>query len=242
MAGDRVTLNEKDILEAHEHFSPADRYELLRDAIHQDELRDVPDFKIGTGPYAEQVRLLQLPTLQGEPIQPWEAFGGYYNGVGEIAIVKVRQGALLDTDSNEVEPYGYLSMSECSALIGRSDDRLLIAHIGFSEAMQVDSALAYFAQAGVEVSDIQAVISTNQPEKYTERLRSVTDYTDRGLSEERCHPFAFERDENNYNGLIEVTSGIEGISLSQFDAKLVSGLYTKFEEVPDSRRTKFIAA
>lgn len=229
---------ENDVLEAHEFFTPADRYELLREEIAKNKY----DFRleqttIENGPIAGHIEALQLPLMQAGALEPWPS-RLYYSPVESLALIEVPQCAMLRIDTNAVEPYTHLNMSECSAFVAHNQQQeLLVAHIGLSETHQAEAALAYFSQHGVAPQGVYAILSSDQ--NHPQRLSSIEDCAALGISPENCHNFRYEYDNRHHNGLVEVVVGRDGILVSQFNAYQHEGTY-QFTVDETSRANTFI--
>lgn len=72
----------------------------------------------------------------------------------------IEQGYVYRVDAiNTVDPYLYLTMSQCSAVIGKNGNELVT---------QTDAALEYMQQLGIDIADIRVVASVADDDKYAD--------------------------------------------------------------------------
>jgi hypothetical protein len=108
-------------------------------------------------------------------------------GQGEIWIVPCQEN-----------PYLLVSMSECSALIGKTDEKIIIAHISYSMPKQISATIEFMKTQGIQTDSIYAIASTGQHQtkraqtNLEERFTSSKDYLDLGLLPQNIKEFSYD--------------------------------------------------
>lgn len=142
-------------------------------------------------------------------------------------IVKVGQGEMW-TFPTTTNPYFQFTISECSGLIGKSDDQLTIAHVSYSEIIEIEAALEHMIANGIDINNIHAVVSVG---KYQEQ-RSADDhfkratadnYAQMGIPQSNIIPFEYSQGDKfddgrwQVNNLRRITGYNDRLFIDQFD-------------------------
>lgn len=110
--------------------------------------------------------------------------------------MKIGQGEMWTIPRQE-NPYLLISMSECSALIGKTADKLIIAHISFSLLNQIEKTIKFMQAQGVELANIYAIASTGaqQAQKTQQnsekRATSTQNYLDLEIPPKNIQEFSY---------------------------------------------------
>lgn len=110
--------------------------------------------------------------------------------------MKIGQGEMWTIPRQE-NPYLLVSMSECSALIGKTADKLFVAHISFSLLNQIEKTIKFMQAQGVELANIYAIASTGaqQTQKTQQnsekRATSTQNYLDLGIPPKNIQEFSY---------------------------------------------------
>lgn len=128
----------------------------------------------------------------------------HYFESAERVFIKVDQGGLWIVPRSK-HPQLYFSMSECTAVIGYTPERVYAAHIGFSEYQELGPALDLFQRGGVAKENIYVVASVGQTQReandraterysgiYT-RPSTIEEYENLSLKDENITAFAFRK-------------------------------------------------
>ncbi|GEM_PF-2778601 len=110
--------------------------------------------------------------------------------------MKIGQGEMWAIPRQE-NPYLLVSMSECSTLVGKTTDKLFVAHISFSLTKQVTETVKFMQAQGVEINNIYAIACTGtyQEQKaqqnHERRATQIQDYLDLGLPPQNITEFSY---------------------------------------------------
>jgi hypothetical protein len=110
----------------------------------------------------------------------------------------VDQGAMWAVKTKE-NPYAKFSITECSVIVGKKDDEIVIAHISYSNLYETQKVLEFLKTEGVNEKDIYALarVREGQKERRDEweynflgkRAYSVKQYEELGIPSGNIHPF-----------------------------------------------------
>ena len=135
-------------------------------------------------------------------------------------IVPVQQCYMEIVHQSEKEVFGTVSMSTCSLIVGKnSNGDTYIAHVGFSEKGQADSAITLMKKQGVESKDIYVVASV-QPEQNHSNYSDTTQFHTPILSAQE-YTEHFEIPRENILEFVwkqQQDTGLTDFNLSVFDS------------------------
>jgi hypothetical protein len=96
------------------------------------------------------------------------------------------------------KPYFNVSMSECSCIVGVSEENLIVSYIGFSEMKELRATLGVLADAGVASENMYVIASVGSHQKEAgsrflapPRAVSFEDYENLGFREENIATFNY---------------------------------------------------
>jgi hypothetical protein len=111
--------------------------------------------------------------------------------------IRVGQGEMWTVPCQE-NPYLLVSMSECSALIGKTADKIIIAHISYSMPKQISATIEFMKTQGIQTDSIYAIASigshqekraqTNREERFT----ASQDYLNLGILPQNIKEFSYD--------------------------------------------------
>lgn len=110
----------------------------------------------------------------------------------------------------EQGPYIRMLISSCSVLVATTVTDLIVAHIAHSNAEQIDTALEFMKNSGVDPATIRVVANTDtsSPSSSSVRVSSIEDYTKRGVAADNIVTYAArgrqEGDDASRPGPVEV--------------------------------------
>lgn len=104
----------------------------------------------------------------------------------ERSFFEVAQGEMWSVERAK-HPYFDLTMTECSAVVGRSADRLFVAHISFSELSELEAAVRFMRDGGVPASELYAIASLPPTEYDAKKKAGIDEFGPRAWSVEDYH-------------------------------------------------------
>jgi len=247
-----------------ENFAVEDRMELTR-VLFQD-VMDPPasresfgrDTELIVGKGEGDIRHYFLPDIPGGKgdinsiREAYDSRTEYYKSP-ERLFLRVGQGEMWVIPKRE-NPYIKISMSECGAIIGTDNDRIVVAHISYSQIDEIEAVVRFMKENGIALQNIYAVASVgNQARKIgvegSKRAKDITVYANLGIPKENISTFEFHS-ELPYGGegwlsvnITQVICTREAIYKYSYDlkssVKLGSSLI-KDERVSDYRNEKVI--
>lgn len=118
--------------------------------------------------------------------------------VSKRNFITVDQGGLWISPKSS-NPYFFASMSECSLVVAKSTDKLVVSHIAFSEIEQIKATIELIKQIGLRVEDAIVIASIGEYYKrlqksyYSEpRATNLNDFTTLGFSIKNIKPFEYK--------------------------------------------------
>ncbi len=157
-----------------------------------------------------------LPTVQGQGfgnVRLSEDEHSSYNRTPGHVFLNVEQETMWQLES-AAAPVAYASMSECSALIGRSESSLWVAHVGYSTKVSLAAAAETMKAAGVTIDSMMAVAATGKlsPSAVFGAPATRQDYLDLGIQPERIVEY-------DYSQQTDVEGTTQGHNLAQVVAR-----------------------
>lgn len=201
-----------------EDFTKEDQAEFMRDLFdnvfnnsrYEDGRDQFIKDKLATG--NNDIRHYFLPNIPGGRGSITEIREGYdsrteYNHTDERMFIRIGQGEMWILPKSR-NPYFKVSMSECSTLVGETEDNLIVAHISFSEVDQFHKTLRFMIENGVDANTIQAIVSVGEYQAsknevlLTPRIDNVDYYIQSGLNPANITPFEYFPGRSDENGML----------------------------------------
>ncbi len=195
--------NEFDSLES--DFSLEERIELTR--VLFDEVFNSPNFKNDFDEHVQKVyankdnelKHFFLPNIPGGSGNIKTIREGYdtrseYLKSDKRIFLKIGQGEMWIIPKNE-NPYFQISMSECSAIVGKNSDNFIVAHISYSAIDELQAVINFMNNMGINAENIYAIASIGESQKrnsdneYTKRAFDLDHYIALGILAKNIHQF-----------------------------------------------------
>jgi hypothetical protein len=158
----------------------------------------------------------------------------YYEN-GDRILLRAEQGVVWELPKS-LNPYAVVGMSTCTAVVGETDDKLVVAHVDFSEKESLRQTMELLRTRGVASERIYAVASVGETQeehnaglgdwRTSERATSVADYEAMGIPPENIIVFQYshkkvddERRIYDSHNLARVLVTKDGIAKWVFDTR-----------------------
>jgi len=191
-------------------YSPEERLEMTRELVDEvfEQQKDVSYEKAKKG---GDLRHYVLPGIHGDDHRIHdtirESYGDYrdprteYLRTKDRMFLKVGQGEMWVIPKSE-RVYFKVSMSECSTLIGQTDENIVVAHISYSESDVTEATLEFMQNNGVDFNDIQVIASVGEYQEsqsqgqFAKARADKFTYMDLGIPESNIIPFEYFFDDD----------------------------------------------